>query len=132
MNSLNLVQEIPVTAIYAGLHGLLGVVLANFVLYTRLRVGRVPDWQPDAAFRVQGNFVENVPIALLLLLVLELQGLQASILHTCGITLFTLRVLHAWGLGRYKGANYPRLIGAQGTFVLVSAMAVGCIATAFV
>jgi hypothetical protein len=123
-------NEIPVTAIYTGMFGLFAVLLANFVLYTRLRTGKVPEWQPDAAFRVQGNFVENVPIALLLLLVLELQGLQTSLLHACGVSLFTLRVLHAWGMGRYQGANYPRLIGAQGTFVLISAMAVTCIATA--
>ncbi len=130
MNDLSLIGEIPVVAIYAGLHGLLGVLLANFVLYTRLRTGKVPKWQPEAAYRVQANFVENVPIALLLLLILELQGLQVNLLHACGGTLFVLRVLHAWGLGRYEGANYPRLIGAQGTFVLISVMAVACIASA--
>ncbi|MBQ61990.1 MAG: hypothetical protein CMQ19_07935 [Gammaproteobacteria bacterium] len=131
MNEVNLIHEIQVTAIYAGVHGLLAVLLANFVLYARLRGSKVPDWQPEAAFRVQANFIENVPIALLLLLVLELQGVQTILLHACGGTLFVLRVLHAVGLGTYQGANYPRLIGAQGTFVLISVMAVSCIATAF-
>jgi hypothetical protein len=121
---------IPVTAIYVGVHGLLAVLLANFVLYVRLRAGKLPKWQPDAALRVQANFVENVPIALLLLLVLELQGMTQGILHACGATLFALRLLHAWGLGTYEGANYPRLIGAQGTFLLISIMSVGCIASA--
>lgn len=120
---------IPVTAIYAGIHGLLAVLLANFVLYVRLRHGKAPPWQAKAASRVQGNFVENVPIALLLLLVLELQGAAVQALHACGATLFVLRVLHAWGLGTYEGANYPRLIGAQGTFVLISVMAVAAIAS---
>ena len=123
-------SQIPVTALYAGLHGLLAVLLANFVLYVRLRGKRMPDWQADAALRVQANFVENVPIALLLLLVLEMQGTTTEILHGFGATLFVMRLLHAWGLGNYQGANYPRLIGAQGTFVLISVMAIGCIASA--
>ncbi|MDA0976963.1 MAG: MAPEG family protein [Proteobacteria bacterium] len=127
---LNLGGLIPVTALVAGLHALLAVVLANFVLFVRLRPGKVPEWQPDAALRVQANFVENVPIALLLLLVLEIQGLHAWFLLGCGASLFVFRVLHAWGLGTYEGANYPRLIGAQGTFVLLSVMGFACLFTA--
>lgn len=123
---------IPVTAFYVGLHGLLAVVLANFVLFVRLRPGRVPEWQPDAALRVQANFIENVPLSLILLLVLEIQGSPDVILHGCGASLFVFRLLHAFGLGTYEGANYPRLIGAQGTFVLMSVMAVGCIGSALV
>ena len=121
---------IPITALYAGLHALLAVVLANFVLYVRLRGRKVPAWQPDAALRVQANFIENVPIALLLLLILEIQSVPVSLLHGFGMTLFVLRLLHAYGLGTCEGANYPRLIGAQGTFVLVSVMAIGAIGTA--
>ena len=121
---------IPVSALYVGLHALMAVVLANFVLYARLRTGRVPSWQPDAALRVQANFIENVPIALLLLLVLEIQGVSQQILHLFGASLFVLRLLHAFGLGTYEGANYPRLIGAQGTFVLISAMAIGAVGSA--
>lgn len=118
---------IPISALYTGLHALLAVVLANFVLYARLRTGKVPAWQPDAALRVQANFIENVPIALVLLLVLEIQGTPTLVLHGFGLSLFVLRLLHAYGLGTYPGANYPRLIGAQGTFVLIAAMAIGCI-----
>lgn len=121
---------ITVTALYVGLHALLAVILANFVLYVRLRGHKVPAWQPDAALRVQANFIENVPIALFLILVLEIQGVPAPLLHGFGISLFVLRLLHAFGLGTYEGANYPRLIGAQGTFVLISIMAIGAIGTA--
>ena len=121
---------IPLSALYIGLHGLLAVLLANFVLFVRLRTGKVPDWQPDAALRVQANFIENVPIALVLLLVLEIQGTPPVVLHACGASLFILRLLHAYGLGTIEGANYPRLIGAQGTFVLVAVMAIGSIGSA--
>lgn len=130
MTIMELSGLIPVTALYAGLHGLLAVVLANFVLYVRLRPGKVAEWQPDAALRVQANFIENVPIALLLLLVLEMQGAPVEVLHAAGMSLFIFRLLHAYGLGRYEGANYPRLIGAQGTFVLISVLAIAAIASA--
>ena len=113
----------PVTLAYAGLLGLLSVLLANHVLYARLRAKALPDWQPPAAERVQANFVENVPLALLLLYLVEVAGAPVMVVHIAGISLVTLRLLHAWGLARYPGANYPRLIGAQGTFVLISVLA---------
>jgi len=117
----------PAVLGYAGLMGLLSVLLANHVLWARLRAGRLPAWQPGAAERVQGNFTENVPLALLLLLLVELGGAPVSFVHICGSALVILRLLHAWGLARYEGANYPRLIGAQGTFVLVSILAMTCL-----
>ena len=57
---------VPITALYAGICGLLSVLLANSVLYVRLRGGQRPPWQGDAMLRVQANFVENVPLALVL------------------------------------------------------------------
>ena len=116
-----------VTLLYAGLLVLLGVVLANYVLYIRLRVRGLESWKPNAAERVQANFVENVPLALILLYLLEQAQAPLEFVHVCGAGLVLLRVLHAWGLARYPGANYPRLIGAQGTFVLLSVMGVSAI-----
>ena len=114
----------PATLIYAGIVGLLAVGLANHVLYARLRARSLPDWQPPAAERVQANFVENAPLALVLLYLMEVGGAPLVFAHSCGIALVAFRVLHAWGLARYAGANYPRLIGAQGTFVLMAVMSV--------
>ena len=121
---------IAATLIYAGLMGVLSVLLANHVLYARLRGRDLPEWQAPAAERVQGNFVENVPLALLLLYLVEISGAPGVFVHACGISLVVLRLLHAWGLARYEGANYPRLIGAQGTFVLVSVLAMTCLGLA--
>ena len=118
---------VPITALYAGLLGLLAVGLANQVLYVRLRARTLPDWKPETVLRVQANFVENVPLALVLLLVLELQHAAAGMIHGFGSALVVCRVLHAWGMSRNPGANYPRLIGAQGTFLLVSIMSVAAV-----
>jgi uncharacterized membrane protein YecN with MAPEG domain len=110
--------------------GLLSVLLANHVLYARLRARSLPSWQPPAAERVQANFVENVPLTLLLLYLVETAGAPLVFVHGCGVSLVVLRLLHAWGLARHEGANYPRLIGAQGTFVLISVLAMTCIGLA--
>ncbi len=112
----------PTTLLYAGLLALLSVLLANYVLYVRLRATALPKWQPNAAERVQANFVENVPLALILLYLVEVAGAGTQFVHVCGVLLVVLRLLHAWGLARNEGANYPRLIGAQGTFVLMAVL----------
>jgi uncharacterized membrane protein YecN with MAPEG domain len=119
--------SVPVSALYAGVFGLFAVLLANNVLYARLRASISPKWRPDAQVRVQANFVENVPLALVLLLALELQHTPRLALHVLGGALVVCRLLHAWGLGRYAGANYPRLVGAQGTFLLMSIMGVALV-----
>ena len=59
-------MSVLVSAFYAGLCGVLAVLLANHVLYVRLRSASQPKWRPDAVLRVQANFVENVPLARLL------------------------------------------------------------------
>jgi uncharacterized protein len=117
----------PVTLLYAGLLGLLAVLLANLVLYVRLRPAQQPAWRADATLRVQANFVENVPLALVLLFLLESAGTERAALHAFGLALLSCRILHAWGLARYPGANYPRLIGAQGTFLLLAIMSMAAI-----
>ena len=121
----------PVTLVYAGLLALLSVLLANYVLYIRLRARALPDWQPKAAERVQANFVENVPLALILLYLVEIAGAGAGFVHLCGVALVVLRLLHAYGLARYEGANYPRLVGAQGTFVLMSVLGMAALVLYF-
>ena len=113
---------VPATLLYVGLFALLSVFLANHVLYARLRARSLPAWRAQAAERVQGNFVENVPLALVLMYVVEISGVHPQIIHAAGVSLLLLRCLHAWGLARHEGANYPRLIGAQGTFVWMSIM----------
>jgi len=116
------ITSLTVTPIYAGGFALLAVLLANQVLYVRLRPKTELSWRINAVERVQANFIENVPLALVLLLIIELMGATNTVLHLLGGSLLLCRLLHAWGMSRNEGANYPRLIGAQGTFLLLSVM----------
>ena len=86
---------IPVTLLYAGMLGLLSVLLANQVLYVRLRQNSMPEWKPDATLRVQANFVENVPLALVVLYLVEVSGVTSLAVHLFGCALVLCRLLHA-------------------------------------
>lgn len=120
-------SEIPITGLYAGLMGLLAVALANQVLWARINAKKLPDWKPDTTMRVQANFVENVPLALVLLYLVEISGVPGILVHLLGAGLVLCRLGHTWGYSTNPGATYARLIGAQGTFILVSIMGVALI-----
>lgn len=124
---------VPITAFYAGVLALLLLALALRIIRLRwkLRVG-IGDGGDRAmlrAIRVHGNATEYVPIALLLLLVAELNQAGPALLHGCGGVLVVARVLHAVGLGRFAGATWQRTFGVVGTVGVMVTLAVHNIAT---
>ncbi len=113
-----------VTMLYAGLSA--GVLFALSVRVIRLRrrlkvsVGDAGDEDMARCIRAQANFAEYVPIALLLILLLELAGTPAALLHLLGAVLLVGRLVHAWSLTARSGR--ARVVGMVMTFaVLVSA-----------
>ena len=115
---------VPITFLYAALLGLLLVGLAIQVSWANVNAAKLPDWKPKTVLRVQANFVENVPMALILLFLVEVSGMPSIWVHVLGTMLVIARLSHAWGLSTNPGATYARLFGAQTTFVLVSIMSV--------
>ena len=118
---------VPITALYAGLLALLLVLLALRVVRLRwkFRVG-LGDGGEKAmirAIRIHGNATEHVPIALLLLLVAELNHAGPTFLHACGAVLVAARVLHALGLGKSAGASWQRAAGTIGTVGVIVVLA---------
>ena len=71
------------------------------------------------AIRTQGNFTEYVPLALLLILVLEVLGTRPIVLHGLGLALVLARLAHLQGFGLSKGTSGGRTIGAAGTFGVI-------------
>ncbi|MEG3436824.1 MAPEG family protein [Pannus brasiliensis CCIBt3594] len=61
--------------------------------------------------RAFGNFIEFVPIALLIILVLEFANAPAALLWLLGSALTSGRVAHAWGLITTYGPSPGRAIG---------------------
>ena len=118
----------PISATYAALCGLLLLALAALVVRARwkyrtgLGVGTEPGM--ERAVRVHANFVEYVPLALLLLLLAELNGLRDQLLHACGITLLASRSLHAYGLSARSGRSFGRFWGTAGTWIVILTLSV--------
>ena len=110
----------------AAIHGLLLLVLVGRISRLRhaRRIGLGDGGDPELAraIRVHGNFVEHVPLALVLLALLELGGLPAPWLWGLGGALLLGRLLHAFGLSRSSGVSFGRFYGTALTMVVVLAM----------
>ncbi len=117
-----------VTLLYAGILGLMLVALSHFVVVGRWRSGVGLGHGDDKALRrwirVHANFAEHVPLALLLLLLCELNGVDSLWLHGAGISLVVARVLHVVGLSRSPGTSVGRFLGAGMTFLILTFLGV--------
>jgi uncharacterized protein len=117
-----------VTLLFASLHALLLLALIAPISRHRHqhRIGLGSGGDPVLArkIRAHANFIEFVPIALLLLGLLELAGLQASWLWTFGSALLLARVMHAIGLSRHAGYSFGRFWGTVLTMLVLLGMAV--------
>lgn len=76
-----------------------------------------------SAVRAHANAVENIPVGLVLLLMLELNHLQPWMLHAFGLTLLLSRIAHAQGLSKRNGPTKGRFYGTLFTWLCVVAMA---------
>ncbi len=132
---------VPITTLYAGLNALLILTLAFWVIRTRQStqtvLGMVPSTAQDGddrlerACRAHANATENIPIALILILVLELMGQSLYLLHGLGLTLTIGRILHAQGLAKSRGATAGRMVGMIMTFTVFIVGGLAAIVTAF-
>ena len=117
------------TPIYAGVLTLMFVALSFRVIAGRraakARIGDGGDIVLKRRLRVHGNFAEYVPMALLLMLLLEIQGKPPLTIHIIGGLLIIGRILHAIGLGRQPDLMPMRVVGMLLTF---AALIVGALA----
>ena len=68
------------------------------------------------AMRLHANFAEYVPLALILLLLAEMQGAPALALHALGAVLVLARIMHALGMATQPHVSALRGGGAAMTF----------------
>ena len=91
-------NQLAVTSLYAALLGLLFVPFTARVGIYRLRnkISLGDGGDPELLKRVRGqaNFVETVPIALILIALMELAGASATWLHALGVLLVGSRISH--------------------------------------
>lgn len=115
-----------ISGIYAALCALLLLVLSVRISLRRntekIGIGTGQDEVITRRIRVQGNFVEYVPMALVLLLLLETNHTAPWLLHSFGVVLVVSRIAHAIGLGKSAGTSPGRLLGTAGTWLLLLVM----------
>jgi uncharacterized membrane protein YecN with MAPEG domain len=114
---------LPITSLFAAILTLLYIVLACLVIRLRWRnkvgIGTGENLALKAAVRVHGNFAEHVPLALILLGLMELNGASPLWLYGLGGLLFVARINHAIGLTKSIGTSSYRSIGVLGTFAML-------------
>ncbi len=124
---MNLPSLLSVTPLYVALLGLVFIVITLRVgLYrvkTKVNIGNGEDPELLRRVRGQGNFIETVPMALFLLIVMEVLGVSDTWLHILGATLVAGRILHYLGLTEI-GPFICRPLGMMGTLlpILVSSI----------
>lgn len=115
------------TANYAGLLACLFVYLSVRTLRLRKKlripIGDASNDQMLRAMRVHANFSEYVPLSLLLLLLMEIQGAHPMWLHTLGSLLLLGRIFHALGVSQAPENTRWRLWGMRLTLGVLSSCA---------
>jgi uncharacterized membrane protein YecN with MAPEG domain len=114
---------VPVTtALYAGILGLLGALLTINVIVNRAR-SRVDAGDGGVAalaqaLRAHGNFIEQAPIALIVIAFAEAAGSRALVVNILGAVLLAARFASAYALNGSLGQSPLRQFGG-GVSVLV-------------
>lgn len=113
----------PHTSLYAALLGLMVLFLAFRVVRLRrsqkVGLGAGGDAQIEHAMRVMSNFVEYVPIGLILIGLLEINSTPAWMIHLFGATLLLARLAHLQGFGSSSGVTRGRYFGTLGTWLVI-------------
>ena len=122
----NLFMEI--TLLYTSLITILTIFLAFKVGIARGKtntlLGEGDSSELLQSIRSHGNLIEHAPLALLLLLLLEMHGVTDWKLHLLGSSFFLLRILHAYGLSISREITPYRLVGALGSWAMMVGMSI--------
>ena len=130
-------MPLPITALYAGL-------LTIFALFLSFRAGGFRgktgisllygdpvNWELVERVRAHQNFVEYVPLVVILMGIIEVGGGSAWVLHGIGILLIIARAAHMVGLKQGNIGHPGRAIGAGGTALISLVAALYAIWLAF-
>ena len=115
-----------VVPFYAAIFALLYIGLTIRVIALRnsrrVSLGSGGDPALERAIRIHANFIEYVPLALILLIAMEMQRRSIYVLHILCLLLLIGRICHFLALSRENTANPLRGVGV-GLTVLVLVVA---------
>ena len=109
-------MHLPITALTLAFCAILTIILGLYIVRLRLRnrIGLGTKGNPhlEIAMRAHANLIEQASMTILLLLVAEIQRLDATWLQVAAIVFCLSRCLHAYGFIAAKGgASKSRFAG---------------------
>jgi len=117
-------MQLPVSLMYAGIFAIFALVLSFRAGSYRGKAGASilygdpPNMELAQRVRVQQNFLEYVPMMLILMALVEANGGSRLFLYVVGDLLIIARIAHAIGLKHDNMAHKGRAIGAGGTALI--------------
>lgn len=123
-------MQLPITALYAGILTIFALGLSfragSFRGKTGISVlfGEPQNMELAERVRAHQNFLEYVPMIIILMGIIELNGGSGTFLHVVGVLLVVSRLAHAAGLKHDNMGHPGRLVGAGGT-ALITLVAAG-------
>ncbi|MFK5977598.1 MAG: MAPEG family protein [Rhizobiaceae bacterium] len=112
-------MTLHLTGVYASLLAIIGIYLSIMVSVMRgnksISILHGDNMALAERMRRHGNFVESVPLVLILLGAVELGGASPNWLHAIGGILLVSRIIHPFGIDHQKPDAPARIIGTVGT-----------------
>jgi uncharacterized membrane protein YecN with MAPEG domain len=128
-------MTVTISTIYVAILGLLFVPFTLYVGLYRVKHKILlldgGDQELARRIRAQGNFIETVPLALILIVLMELNGASAVWLHCLGSTLVVCRVMHYLTIATNPANTLPRAAGMIGTLAVYLVAAIWLLSTSF-
>ncbi|CEN56422.1 MAPEG family protein [Candidatus Methylopumilus turicensis] len=117
-------MQLHITSYYAAVLALLFILLSIKTIKTRrqhkVAIGDGGEKSILRASRVHANFAEYVPLTILLIGMLEMQGFTTLIIHSLGILLVLARVAHAYGVSQTNENFKFRIFGTATTINIIA------------
>ena len=117
-------MQLPITLFYAGVFAIFALLLSFMAGSARgksgvsILHGDPVDMRLAEKVRRHQNFLEYVPMFLIVFAALEINGVPSLFLYIVGDLMIVSRIFHAFGLHHDNMGHIGRLIGAGGTALL--------------
>ncbi|MBR9861974.1 MAG: hypothetical protein GYB24_00850 [Rhodobacteraceae bacterium] len=116
-------MPLPITSLYAAILALMLIVLTYYVILGRARSGisilHGEDMALATRIRQHGNFIEFVPMALIVMALAEFGGANSMALHIAGVLLVVARIAQPFGMHPEIATKPLRIIGGAGTHLSI-------------
>jgi uncharacterized membrane protein YecN with MAPEG domain len=120
-------MQLIVTPVYAAVIALMILLMAYRVVQLRrsekVALGDGGNEKLRRAMAVHSHALENAPLSLLLMLMLELNGFDWRFMHLLGVGLVFSRLLHFYGQSRLTALSFGRYWGTVINWLLIVLMA---------